>query len=488
MEGSDADMDILERGVHSGHRARMRAKFASYGARIFDTYELLEMLLYHTIPRRDTNPIAKALLSRFGSLEGVLHADPSELASSSGIGEKTAELISLVGRAEKIAELSWGARSRATFDDFASTGRFFASYFKERESNTVIMLLDDTMRLLGLADVETPRFGSAATRPKPFIDAALRYGSTVAILAYTHRNGLIYPFESDIATCKMIASELATVGVSLIECYIVAGDRFARSGPHRMLKSAPTPEMEAFERSRTKAALYDEYEVNGSFSELEFSIADSKSEEKMRILGEYIGAILPYADPDSDGSGAARLAAGLGSLDAVLSQSSNSLCDIVGERSAMLLKLVAALTSRAVCDQYAFGVTHTDKETVRYIHALMHGASVETAYLLSFDERGRVKACDHIGEGTVNASEVYQRRVAECAVRRSAAYVVIAHNHPLGAAHPSDDDITATASLFATCRAVGVRLYRHIIVAGRDHCALEIDPEDGFIRTVGRLS
>ena len=63
--------DLPDEKLHVGHRARMRRKFLSYGPRIFDTYELLEMLLYHVIPYKDTNPIAKRLLMEFGSLEGV---------------------------------------------------------------------------------------------------------------------------------------------------------------------------------------------------------------------------------------------------------------------------------------------------------------------------------------------------------------------------------------------------------------------------------
>ena len=85
--------------MHSGHRSRMREKFLTHGARIFDTYELLEMLLYYTIPYKDTNPIAKRLLMEFGSLEGVLTASPEELARVSGIGERAAELLATVGRA-----------------------------------------------------------------------------------------------------------------------------------------------------------------------------------------------------------------------------------------------------------------------------------------------------------------------------------------------------------------------------------------------------
>ena len=57
---------IPDEKMHVGHRGRMRDKLMTHGARIFDTYELLEMLLYYTIPYKDTNPIAKRLLSEFG--------------------------------------------------------------------------------------------------------------------------------------------------------------------------------------------------------------------------------------------------------------------------------------------------------------------------------------------------------------------------------------------------------------------------------------
>ena len=84
--------------IHKGHRQRMRRKFADFGAIVFDTYELLEMLLYYTVPVRDTNPIAKMLLQRFGSLDGVLSASHEELREVDGVGEKTAEFIRMARR------------------------------------------------------------------------------------------------------------------------------------------------------------------------------------------------------------------------------------------------------------------------------------------------------------------------------------------------------------------------------------------------------
>ena len=65
--------------IHKGHRQRMRAKLIRNSDRVFDTYELLEMLLYHVIPYKDTNPVSKNLLSRFGSLEGIFKASKDEL-------------------------------------------------------------------------------------------------------------------------------------------------------------------------------------------------------------------------------------------------------------------------------------------------------------------------------------------------------------------------------------------------------------------------
>ena len=65
--------------IHQGHRSRMREKLSQHGQFIFDTYELLEMLLYQTILYRDTNPIAKNLLYAFGGLDGVFNAPMDSL-------------------------------------------------------------------------------------------------------------------------------------------------------------------------------------------------------------------------------------------------------------------------------------------------------------------------------------------------------------------------------------------------------------------------
>jgi len=71
-------------GIHQGHRERLRARFLEDGLDGFEDHQVLELLLFHVIPRSDTNPIAHKLMRRFGSLSAVLEADPKDIASVEG--------------------------------------------------------------------------------------------------------------------------------------------------------------------------------------------------------------------------------------------------------------------------------------------------------------------------------------------------------------------------------------------------------------------
>ncbi len=79
----------MAKSIHSGHRSRIRARIQKYGINSLEDHEFLEYLLYHTIPRRDTNPIAHKLIDKFGSLEGVLNASLKELREA-GLSKRSA--------------------------------------------------------------------------------------------------------------------------------------------------------------------------------------------------------------------------------------------------------------------------------------------------------------------------------------------------------------------------------------------------------------
>ena len=215
----------MEENIHKGHRQRMRAKLSAHGPRVFDSYELLEMLLYRTNPRSDTNPIAKQLLRRFGSIDGVLSTSCEELASENGVGTKTASLISLVGEAYELSAESKDEAIR--FDDYYKLGEYFVELFRdESEPAGALMTIDNTMRMIGVEIMYRLDYASGGVKVKPFIDKAVKDSATLAVIAHCHPMGPICPSEGDRQTNVLIDHALKQIGVVLIDHYLVCRDRY----------------------------------------------------------------------------------------------------------------------------------------------------------------------------------------------------------------------------------------------------------------------
>ena len=174
--------------IHEGHRQRMRSKLLTHGQRIFDTYELLEMLLYHVIPYKDTNPISKRLLAAFSGLDGVLSADKDELVKCSGIGARTAELIQAVGALPNVLGAEFESADNNIFQSDEQIGKYLVDYFANRMDYAVVaMIFDNNMRLLDVKELYNLDYCSAGIKPKAFIDAAISLHASVILMAYTPR-------------------------------------------------------------------------------------------------------------------------------------------------------------------------------------------------------------------------------------------------------------------------------------------------------------
>ena len=139
---------IADSQIHEGHRQRMRAKILTHGQRIFDTYELLEMLLYYVIPYKDTNPVAKRLLAAFGSLDAVLSASVEELKAVNGIGDAAARFLTCVGAVSSVLDSEVRPTSKTDFSDYSALGNYLVDYFSSQNYNGVAALFfDNNMRL-----------------------------------------------------------------------------------------------------------------------------------------------------------------------------------------------------------------------------------------------------------------------------------------------------------------------------------------------------
>lgn len=158
------------------------------------------------------------------------------------------------------------------------------------------------------------------------------------------------------------------------------------------------------------------------------------------------------------------------SLLAIMGQEAEDIAAVsaLPESAAVMPKLLAYIASRRITDGFELGRVHTEQEICQYLMGLFLGLSVETVYMLTLDGDGRVMGCEYMGEGTVNSSDVMPRRIIECAVRRGANSIIIAHNHPGGSPEPSSDDIAATSALVLITASAGVKLAAHYVVSGGD--------------------
>ncbi len=178
---------------------------------------------------------------------------------------------------------------------------------------------------------------------------------------------------------------------------------------------------------------------------------------------------------------AVRAAEGLsekyGSLGVIASSATRELAASVGmtDAAALSLKLLAYVHSRSITDKFQRPERYSEEELREYITALFHGLSVETVYCLLLDKNMRLIGTEHLGEGTVNSSEIYPRRILECACRRGAAGVIIAHNHPKGTAEASEADLIGTSFIRNVLQGAAIDLLGHYLVA--DNECVKMDAE-----------
>lgn len=459
---------ITDERIHEGHRSRMRAKLLTHGQHIFDTYELLEMLLYTVVPYKDTNPISKRLLSHCDGLDGVFCASNEELVKVNGIGERAAEFIQLVGRLSDVIGAEIMPEVGLNFENYQSVGEYLVKYFSPLQENQVVAIfLDSSMRPIGVKKLYDLDFESGGVKARAFIDEAIRRRATVVISAHNHPFGPFFPTPGDRETNAMITEALAMAGIVHAEHYIVMGDSYAGLGSLKNFSSrlSQAPAISEFIEGRDK--------VGGAVLKVS-AVSKTETECQLKLLSEYHSDSLEYfrqllvpcvgkAAEDT----AITLLSKYFTIENVFTASVGELSALCGEKCAFYLKLLAYITSRRELEKFSLGTKHSKAEIADYLKALYLGESVEKTYLICFDRKGQTVSVNMLSEGTVNSSEVLPRKAMELAIGSSAKSVSLAHNHPFGTTRASSDDLNLTkhfSALFSTCE---IKLCDHYIIAGQ---------------------
>lgn len=208
----------------AGHRARLRKRLLDGGAEALADYEVLEYLLMNARPRIDTKPIARDLLKRYGSLAGVLNADPRALAGHPQMGEASAAALKIVALAARRL-----ARTEVHEQPVLGSWQALLDYLHIDMAHLTVervrvLFLNAQNRLIHDQHVCDGSIDEAAIHPREVIRHALDLGATALILVHNHPSGSPEPSRADIQITNRIAEAGRLLGIAVHDHVIIGRD------------------------------------------------------------------------------------------------------------------------------------------------------------------------------------------------------------------------------------------------------------------------
>ncbi|MCI7741482.1 MAG: DNA repair protein RadC [Clostridiales bacterium] len=211
----------------------MKARYKDHGLDNFNDVNVLELLLFYAIPRKDTNEIAHALLEHFGSLDRVLEASIPELEAVPGVGESSALLISLIPQIMR-RYLTVKGNCVSTISGSADAGRYLVPRLMfEKDEKLLLLCLDAKKSVISCINLGSGVVNAVDVNVRKVVENAVRHRANTVILAHNHPGGVALPSREDERLTIEIAAALKLVGIPLVDHIIVAGDdyvSFADSG------------------------------------------------------------------------------------------------------------------------------------------------------------------------------------------------------------------------------------------------------------------
>ena len=212
---------------NTGHRARLRQRLFEGGPDALLDHELVEYLLALAIPRRDTKPLAKALLKEFGGIAGLLTADAERLASFAGMGETSAAAVKIAHAAAlrltqaSVKEQPVLANWQALLDYLrADMAHQLTERVRVLHMNSRNMLIRDELMSEGSID-------EAAVYVREVIRRAIDLGSAAIILVHNHPSGDPAPSRADIDLTRRVQEAGKRLGIALHDHVIIGTEGHA---------------------------------------------------------------------------------------------------------------------------------------------------------------------------------------------------------------------------------------------------------------------
>ena len=212
--------------MHKDHRKHTKDRFLSEGLDSFEPHNVLELLLFYSIPQKDTNETAHMLINRFGSLSAVFDAPYDDLLTVPGISEHSATLIKLIPAISR--RYAMEKNSKVTkLSSIEDIGKYLeARYLGVTEETVLLLLLDNKFGLIDCVKVHEGSVNSSAITMRKLIETALFKRASMVVLAHNHPSGVALPSSDDLFTTQQVKRAFDLVEIGMLAHIIVAGDTF----------------------------------------------------------------------------------------------------------------------------------------------------------------------------------------------------------------------------------------------------------------------
>lgn len=260
MKTSSKEKSKVPACDHSGHRKRLRKRAATEGIANFEPHNLLELLMFYTIPRADTNETAHRLLTTFGSFSNVLDASCEDLMRVHGVGPETAQFLHMLPDVFRLYMKCKDVASRK-IEQVEDVTQMLFPLFVGKNSEVLYMVCLQAGNTIGrCVEIAEGTSTQVAAQARTIVREALLSGCVGVILAHNHPSGQAKGSNADYAATVHIANALNAVDVPLVEHFVFADGRFTAlsedsrflpyfGDSYRTISRMPVPDREEFART-----------------------------------------------------------------------------------------------------------------------------------------------------------------------------------------------------------------------------------------------